>query len=236
MDNKDFDIFKQEVDWFFKPTDKVDLTIAKTNFSNTFISSFPTLHTLISQATILDIKLRRKDDITYYKLFSWTDKDNLNSGWLCKFETNGRKIEILEEHQLLLDNIGGIQESYKQLDTDKEMLTDNQNFAFIKSECRKGLGDWTKIYDQTCEDEDAKQIKTKDLLCFVGEANGNETFYNLNTKQVLLFASDHCFENVEVLKGQPAYTFYTINGVTTFVDYVETLSQQWLDNIVTADN
>ena len=80
MDNKDFDIFKQEVNWFIKPTDKVDLVTIKQNFSNTFISTFPTLHKLVSQATILDVTLTRKNEITYYKLFSWTGKDNLKSG------------------------------------------------------------------------------------------------------------------------------------------------------------
>ena len=232
MENNNFDIFTQEVSWFIKPTDKVDLAITKSNFSDTFSSAFPTLHKLLSQATILGVTLTRENEVTYYKLFTWTDKHNLKSGWLCKFETNDSEIEILTEHQLLLKNIGGIQESYKQLDTEKELLTDNQNFVFIKSECRKGLGDWTELYEQTCEDEDAKKINTKNLLCFVVEANGNETFYDLNTHQVFLFASDHCFDNVEVLKGQPEYTFYTINGVTTFVDYAETLAQQWLENIV----
>lgn len=29
--------------------------------------------------------------------------------------------------------------------------------------------------------------------------------------------------------GQPSATFYTIKGIRTFTDYVETLAQQWLD-------
>lgn len=233
MNNKDLDIFKNEVSWFFNPSDIIELTASQLGFSDNFISTFPKLHKLVSQATVLGFAMARKNKIAHYIIFSWTGTDNLKSGWLCKFETNTNNIEILYEHQLLLENIGGIQESYTQINIEEEMLTDNQNFLFIKSECTKGLGDWTELYDQVCEDENAKQIDPKNLVCFAGEANGNETFYNLNTKQVLVFASDHCFENVEVLKGQPEFTFYTINGITTFVDYAETLAQQWLDNIAT---
>lgn len=231
MNSIDFDIFKQEISWFIEPMDKVDLATAIPNFSITFISTFPTLHKLLSQATVLEVRLTRKNNTAYYKLFSWTDKNNLKSGWLCKFETDEQELQILEEHQLLLDNLGGIQESYTQIETENEILTDNQNFIFTKSECRKGLEDWTELYDETCNDEGLEKINTMDLICFASEANGNETFYDLKTKQILLFASDHSFDNVEVLKGQPEYTFYTINGVTTFVNYVEVLAQQWLDNL-----
>jgi hypothetical protein len=231
MEGNSFDTFKQQSRWFIKLTDKVELIERKTNFSDHFISTFPILYKLVSQANILDVTLTRKNDTFYYKLFTWTNSDNLKSGWLCKFETTISEIEILLEHQLLLDNIGGIQESYSQFLGEKEMLTDNQNCIFIKSECTKGLGAWAEWYDQASEDHNTKQIETKDLICFVKEANGNRTFYDLKTKQVLLFALDHNFDNVEILKGQPESTFYTINGVKTFVDYVETISQQWLDSI-----
>jgi hypothetical protein len=232
MGKIDFEIFKKEAGWHIKPTDLIELTQISPNFSDSFISTFPTLYKLISQASVLDIILTREKEIILHKLFTWIDVDNLKSGWLCKFEKNTNNFKILPEHQLLLDNIGGIQETYKQLDTENKILTDNQNFLFIKSKCTKGLGDWIKLYSQVCEAENAEQIDTKNLVCFVGEANGNETFYDLNTKQVLLFAPDHCFDNIEVLNNQPEYTFYTINGVTTFIDYAETLAQQWLDNIV----
>jgi len=232
MGKIDFEIFKKEAGWHIKSTDLIELTQISPDFSDNFISTFPTLYKLISQASILDILLTRKKGINLYKLFTWTDINNLKSGWLCKFETNTNNLKILPEHQLLLNNIGGIQETYRQFDTEDEILTDNQNFLFIKSKCTKGLRDWIKLYGQVCEAENAEQIDTENLVCFVGEANGNETFYDLNTKQVLLFAPDHSFVNIEVLNNQPEYTFYTINGVTTFIDYVETLAQQWLDNIV----
>ncbi|MGY2134063.1 hypothetical protein ACW9KT_17665 [Hymenobacter sp. HD11105] len=235
MNNEDFDTFKREVSWFINPTDKIEIKASDFNCSENFILTFPTLYKLISQAQVLEVTMTRKRRTNHYKLYSWIDDNNLKYGWLCKFESSENSIKILPEHELLLDNIGGIQESYMQNETQEELLTDNQNFIFIKSMCTKGLGGWKQLYEQECENGGAKQIDTENLICFVGEANGNETFYNLNSNQVLLFAPDHCFDNVEVLKDQPEYTFYTINNVTTFIDYAEALARQWLYQIGSVD-
>lgn len=235
MNEKDFENFKQEVSWFVGQNDSVEIKhiISKT-FSPEFIKTFPILYQLLLESTSIlsvDITTSKNKKSNYY-LYTWTDKNGLKCGWLCKAEQIHTEIDVLSEHQLLLDEMGGIKETYHSFDTETEILTDNQNFIFIKSELTKGLGDWIDLYDQVCKDENVKQIDTKDLICFVQEANGNETFYDSNTKQVLLFATDHSFENVEVLKGQSEYTFYTINRVKTFVDYVEVLAQQWLENII----
>lgn len=238
MNEKDFENFKQEVSWFVGQNDSVEIEhiISKT-FSPEFINTFPTLYQLLLQSTsILSVGITTsKNKKSNYYLYTWTDKNGFKCGWLCKVEQIHTEIDVLSEHQLLLDEMGGIKETYHHFDTETEMLTDNQNFIFIKSELTKGLGDWIDLYDQVCKDENVKQIDTKDLICFAQEANGNETFYDPNRKQVLLFASDHSFENVEVLKGQPEYTFYTINRVTTFVDYVEAVAQQWLENMITEE-
>lgn len=232
MKNNDFDIFKREISWFIKPTDKIEVTKTELNFSDNFISTFPTLYKLVSQARVLGVTLTRQNKIINYKLLSWTDNGNLKSGWLCKFDTKETEIEILPEHQLLVDNIGGIQESYKQLETNKEILTDNQNFLFIKSECTKGIGGWDEYYEDMCKDYEKPRIDFKNFICFVQEANGDVTLYDPKTKEVMLFAHDHCFENVEFLESQPEYTFHKINGIINFKDYAETLAHQWLDNIV----
>lgn len=232
MDNNDFDIFKQEISWFIKPTDKIELTKAELKFSDNLISTFPTLYKLVSQARVLGVTLTRQNEITNYKLLSWTDNENLKSCWLCKFDKQEAEIEILPEHQLLIDNIGGIQESYKQLETDKEILTDNQNFLFIKSECTKGIGSWDDYYQEMCKEEQKPLLDYKDFVCFVQEANGDVTLYDPKTKEVMLFAHDHCFENVEFLEDQPEYTFHKIKDITNFIDYAETLAHQWLENIV----
>ncbi|MFP3834619.1 hypothetical protein [Chryseobacterium sp. SIMBA_028] len=239
MDKNDFENFTQEVSWFVRPADRVELEhrISK-NFSPRFIATFPILYHLLLQSTSItrvNITSSKNKESSYY-LHTWIDRNGFRCGWLCDTEKIQTEIEILTEHQLLLDEMGGIKETYHYFDAGSEMLTDNQNFIFIKSGLTKGLGDWTDLYDQVCKDEQVKQIDTDDLICFAQEANGNETYYNLNTKQVLLFAADHSFENIEVLKDHSEYTFYTINEITTLVDYVEKLAQQWLQNIIPAED
>ena len=60
------------------------------------------------------------------------------------------------------------------------------------------------------------------------EANGNLTLCNRNNGEVVLFASDHCFDYVEVYSDCPEYTFYKINHVDGLIDYFELVAQQWL--------
>ena len=90
---------------------------------------------------------------------------------------------------------------------------------------------WEEYYVELCKNERVQKNITTELVCFATEANGNATYYDLENKQVLLFAPDHSFKNVEILDGQPEYTFYKIEGIETFTDYVEVLSQQWIDII-----
>jgi len=102
-----------------------------------------------------------------------------------------------------VDNIGGIEESYEEQECETEKLTDNQNFLFIKSECESGFDkDWKDYYSDICEEDNLKPLNTDNLLSFAVEANGNTTYYDLKTKKVLLFATDHCFDYVEKLAKQ----------------------------------
>jgi hypothetical protein len=186
---------------------------------------FPILNSLINKARVLDVKINADS----YQLFSWTTKEGKSCGWLCKVEpANISDIQILPEHQLLLDNIGGIKESYNQ---PEDAFSSNQNFLFIKSECNRGSSYWTEYYHDMCKDENAEPIPVDNLISFVCEANGAQTLYDLQTKQVYLFADDHSFDYVTFMEGQPQYTFHYINGVTHFIDYVEALAGQWINYI-----
>lgn len=70
------------------------------------------------------------------------------------------------------------------------------------------------------------------MVSFVSEANGAETLYDLDTKQVYLFSHDHSFDYVTFVPNQPRYTFHYINGVENFTDYVEALARQWVDHVI----
>lgn len=223
-----FETFKNDITWFVKPTDKVELLDTTLNYSLTkkFQETFPKLTSLIEKSRVLDLKINYQS----YRLFSWTNKDNKSFGWLNKIDSdNTTEIELIDEHELILQEIGGIQESYNQ---PEPSLTNNQIFLFIKSECSKGIGGWDDYYEMMCEEENKQKINYKDFVCFVQEANGNVTLYDRNSKEVMLFAHDHSFDNVEFLENQPEYTFHKISGIKTFVDYVEILAAEWTNETI----
>jgi hypothetical protein len=236
MPVKDFETFKKNCSWFIEQTDKAEIKEGCFECSDAFVETFPVLHELLSEARVADIVLtktkKKKETVLNYKLFTWNTKNGASAGWLCKVESeDNRMIDILPEHQLLSDHSCGIQENY-ETDSDVEKLTDNQNFLFIKSECEFGPDkDWEEYYHELCEEENVQPIDMTNFVCFAIEANGNMTYYDLKTKKVFLFASDHCFDYVTEAEGQSEYTFYTINGADTFVDYVEMLARQWLNEI-----
>jgi len=222
--------FCSEIPWFFTDTDDVTIYDVELSFSDRFAPLFPELHKLLLSAESQLLELNREDEISKFYLFSWENTIGEKSGWLCKIEEE-IQLEIPEELEILIRNMGGIQESYSEIVDDEQRFTDNQNFLFIASELRKGAGLWEEFYLDLCKDENKTPIDTSDLIRIAEEANGNETFFDLKTTQMLIFAPDHDFEYVTVLENQPEYTFYTINEVTTIVDYVETLAKQW--NVVT---
>ncbi|MEM9338923.1 MAG: hypothetical protein AAGA66_09360, partial [Bacteroidota bacterium] len=86
-------------------------------------------------------------------------------GWLNQQETKEEfKYELIQEHELLIRNIGGIRESFNQ---PEDSFSNNQNFMFIGSECSRGIGDWDDYYSMTCEEEGKNQINFSNLLAFV---------------------------------------------------------------------
>ena len=224
----DFEAFKNDITWFIKPNDKVELFSSSLSFTltNKFQATFPKMTNLIQRSRVLNLTINSQQ----FRLFSWTNKDNKSFGWLNKIESeNTSDMELIEEHKLLLNEIGGIQESYNQ---PENSLTNNQNFLFLKSQCKKGIGGWDDYYEMMCEEDNKPQIDYKDFICFVQEANGDVTLYDKYTEAVLLFAHDHSFDNVELLENQAQYTFHRINGIKTFTDYVEQLATEWSNEML----
>lgn len=92
-----------------------------------------------------------------------------------------------------------------------------------------GLNGLRGLYEQTCARYGKKAMATEHLVMFVEEANGARYLYDPESKEVLFYSFDHYFNHITILPDQPEFTFYTLNGIRTFTDYVETLAQQWLD-------
>lgn len=227
IDKTDFDAFLEDTSWFLESTDTVEFLDEgiDTILSPEFQKTFPKLSKLIQQARVLNLTVNNQ----LYRLFSWSNIYGLSCGWMNKIEPSiDSDLKFIEEHKILLKAIGGIQETYNE---PEPSLTNNQNFLFIASECIKGLGNLEEYYEDLCKEEDMIKMDCKDLITCVVEYNGDVTVYNAITKEVMLFSHDNGFEDVELLENQPEGSFYTINGIKTFVDYVERIAQEWTAEI-----
>jgi hypothetical protein len=223
IDTTDFDTFLEDTPWFLQSTDTVDFLDggSKTILSLEFQKVFSKLSILIQQARVLNLTVNNQP----YRLFSWTNIYGLCCGWMNKIEpTIDSELKFIEEHKVLLKEIGGIQETYNE---PEPSLTNNQNFLFIASECIKGIGELEEYYEDLCKEEDLVKMECKDFITFVVEANGAVTVYNSISKEVMLFSHDNGFDDVECLEDQPEGSFYTINEIVTFVDYVERIAEEW---------
>ncbi|WP_347838564.1 hypothetical protein [uncultured Draconibacterium sp.] len=220
--NRDFEAFRNDVSWFLKPNSDIVFKDSELMISEEFKKTFPKLSGLIQKARVSNVEI----DSESYILFAWDNVDNQICGWLNKLElADSYKCEMIEEHELLLRNIGGIKESFNE---PEDSFTNNQNFVFIGSECMRGIGDWDDYYSMMCEDDKCEKIDSSNYLAFVYEANGALTMYEPESKKVFLFSHDHCFDNVEFIENQPEYTFHKFKNVDTFTDYVEELADQWV--------
>jgi hypothetical protein len=220
--NKDLTAFAEDISWFFQENDKVEIEERTFELSDDFKNIFPKLTKLIECSRKTHLRI---NDVPHI-LFAWNDIDDEIFGWLNKIEDlENVPNELSKEHKLLLENIGGIQESFNQ---PEDSLTNNQNFMFIGTECSFGIGSWNNYYKETCEEENIEPIDHSNLIWFVEEANGNMTFYNPTNSDIILFASDHCFDNITPINGQPEYTFYKYDNIKSFKEYVEKVAEEWI--------
>lgn len=222
----DFEIFTERTPWFFNDINKIEeLGLTQLELREDFIQTFSNLAELVSKARVTKILLDEEE----YLFFAWTTSEDETFGWLTKKEKEEViTLELLDEHKLLLNTIGGICDV---LNDPAESFSNNQTFLFLGSQCTLGLNYWKDSYLETCNEESKKPIDHSQFVTFVEEASGALTMYNKETKEVVLFSPDNCFENVRVIEGQPEYTFYEFTNATTFIDYVEELANQWLNEI-----
>jgi hypothetical protein len=167
-------------------------------------------------------------------LYGWNTSKNNSCGWLCKLENYQSDLNLLFEHRLLTNTIGGIKEVWDEFDEIEKTddFTLNQNFLFIQSMCSKGIGFNKDSYLSLCNKQDKKPLNNFDeLIKFSQEANGNMTLYDSVNGEVYLHARNHYFDYVINIESQPEYTFYKIIGVKTFKDFVEKIAENWLSII-----
>lgn len=220
----EFVLFAAAKPFFFQRHHVEEVAKKTLLLSDTFQQLFPFLTKLLSHAQSVSITV----DDEPHTLYSWERADKAPCGWLCKNESVLPDLPIISAHKILLEEMGGIQESYG---SDEKDLALCQFFLFTGSRCEAGIDDFKVPYEEWCHKEGYIPLETDHLITFVIEGNGNRTLYDPTSGKVLMFASDHNFNFVTPVPNQPELTFYTINGADTFTEYVELLAQQWLEFI-----
>jgi len=222
--------FQNQVSWFNhqnKPLETYE--ISSYDLTTTFKTTFPELTRLIDASFKTGIEMDGKSMI----LFTW-ELDHVISGWMCQLDSP--RVELIAEHRILIDNIGGIIESFNgptSVDIDgrhyNTALHLNQYFMFVGSMCSDHTDcDWYAPYLDWCNKIHANPIDISNAVFFTREANGDNFFYDRTTKEVKLFAHDTGYQYVDPEPDQPERSLYTINGLTTFDEFVELLAKQWL--------
>jgi hypothetical protein len=227
--HKDLQTFQQKAPWLLKKDAIDEYDICQRLFLDAdFKKKFPKMAFLVNKARIINIKAR---DARQYQLFSWDSKAGPLCGWLLQKENNADfNIKLSDSHELLLQNIAGIKGTYNSTDN---MFSNNHNFIFLKSECKHGIGSvWNDFYKIRCTQTASKPIIHDNLLVFASEHGNQYTMYHPDNESIIVFMTDPGYTYLKQIDGQPYATFFTINGVHTFTDYVETLAQQWLDWVV----
>lgn len=200
--------------------------------SNEFAITFPKMNELLLQAQLLDFKINESFG---FRQYIWARADGSTSGWLCRMDhcvPRGRN--IIEEHQLLASQIGGIINSWidKPYNINKDSLIKNNNFTFCLSDSVKGIGDWMENYYSKCLENNLNAFDTDEFVTFALENNGNTTFYHKDSKQVYLYLHDgYAPFDVKLVDRQPEYTIHQLLEAKSFTDYAELLASQWLQII-----
>jgi len=222
---RDWEDFKNDVSWFVKEGDIVEVgetKLAKDGVykpSKAYKNTFLLFDELIYNARITDINFNGKK----YYLYGWTDKKEKSFGWLCKLPSKKVDNKLGEDHKLLLSCFGGIVETWNEIDGS---WLCNLNSALTEEESNIGFGDWESFIHEICFEEGVEEyIDPEDYISFAFEANGNLTMYNRLSGDVIMLAPDHCFDYITPLDGYPEYTLYRINNCKDFICWVEKVAK-----------
>lgn len=225
--NKYYEAFKNEIKSFNYKNEPIEVfDIKEFNLSLRFKEIFPEATNLINKSQKTGLEFKGKSLI----LFTW-EIGNEICGWLCQFDKPS--VQLINEHQILIDNIGGIIESFNGPES-IEIDEINYNYTFTLNQDHMFVGslntdklDWEEYYVDRCKEMSIEPIDLSNSVFFTKEANGAKYFYDRETKKVKLFSHDHAFRFVEFLPNHPEYTMHNIKGITNFTQFVELTAKQW---------
>lgn len=240
-----FDSLLEEIKWILPKRAEIANRKEPVNIelSDQFKDTFPLYTQLINLAEVKEFTANGER----FRVYIWGDSSDPLLYWFADMEIRAGEFnknypteipvlsdEIIDEHRLLLQNTGGIFEITNE-NEEEDDLTWAKNFMFSLSKCYR-FPSQDCVYDEDNgwifdKVESDKQLPINRLICFSEEANGNLTFYNTENKNVYLLLGDHAFDYVKELDGHPEYSFYTIEGIKTFVEYVELMASKLLNFI-----
>lgn len=228
--NKYFKAFKEEITWFNYDNEPIEVfEIEDFELTEKFKTLFPCMTTLIEMSAQISVDFKGKS----YILFGWDIMGSI-SGWLCQFDQ--AEIDLMEEHQVLVDNIGGIVQTFGDVESVvlngidyNYTLWLNMDSIFVASLCTT-YDQNIELYLIWCKEGNFTPIDLTNKVYFAKEATGAVYFYDKRSKEVLLLSYDHAFNFVEYLPDQPELTLHRLFGIKTFKDYVELLAIQALQN------
>lgn len=221
--NAHWQSFTDDVPWFNERNERIvagELTPpGRWRLPAPVAATVPHLADLLASAHTSHVSVGARD----YVLFSWETEAGIAT-WLSPRASPSPRDDLFPAHRALLTAFGGITERSQEpettwlLNTNESLTADeaSHDATFIRS--YEGM--WADVPGGVPIDLTAYYSISR-------EANGNTTICHRRSGEILLFAPDHSFDDVEVLEGCPPYSLYRRRGGRTFVAWVETVAQQW---------
>jgi len=185
---------------------------------------FPILNSLLSRSRITPLKISGES----WTLFAWGDPDVDLAGWLSPTPLEVPPKGVFQEHRVLLDSFGGVNERFN--DPESTWLLNHIDALTLNA----ALSDASFIadYDWAFQQHGLPiPIDLSAYYCLAREANGNTTLCHRVNGDILMFAPDHSFDHLDRLEGCPEYTLYRIREARSFQAWVERVAAQWADYV-----
>jgi hypothetical protein len=217
MMQDDWDSFVTSAPWFVRGKERMAklVPLPARSLAPGTASLFPHLGLLMQCASVTGVTTDRG----HYELFGWTRSDGKRFGWLCLPPSLAPPTDLHEAHRALLRSFGGIVDRFNE--PDDTWLLNHWDALTEYAAASSDPEAYAAVFDGPIP------INANEYYPIALEANGNTTLCHRQTGSILLFAPDHAFDHITVLAGCPDYTFYTINGVKNFREWVEKVAQQW---------
>lgn len=198
------------------------------NIPSSFKEKFPEFTKMLENSITLEIKLKTKKK---YWLLCWKINDKIHE-ILCIPPTNIHSVGSIN-YQLFSTLFGGILEfmtPFSDKIDDNEFYWLNMEATLCQEEALKkdfilDIKDFISDYEQS--ELPTEQLNLENFFVIALESNGNITLCNKFTEEVIMFASDHCFDFVKEYNNYPEYTFYSISDAPNLIHWIELLALQW---------